>query len=109
LAWAVFVWRMPRQIHAVVQHSADFQAAIGRQASDQEVPRFPNTALGLGNVVAAIEKMVGQRALGEFRTGLAPRPPGVGGHVENGLNEQRLIAEASLFAEMLVAPSEDRL
>ncbi len=100
---------MPREVHAVVQHAADLQSAVGRQAGEWEVARFPNAALSFGDVVAAVEEMVGQRAFGEFGPGTASQPTGVRGQIEYGMNNKRLVAEASLFAETLLASGEDRL
>ncbi len=96
------------QIHAVVQHAADFQTTVCGNSDEQEVSRLPHPARGLGNVVATVEEMVGQRVSSEFWAGLTSRSLRVGRGIKDGTNEQRFVAKASSFAEVLMGPCEDR-
>lgn len=63
------------EIHAVMQDTADLQAAIVRKPIKQKMPGPANAAHGATHVVAAVAQMIGVRPLRQLgRSRLPARP-----------------------------------
>ena len=82
---------MLRNIQALVKNSANLDPAIVPGSIEQEVARVTDPSRGARHEVSAVEKMVGSCSRRDLRTGVAAGPLGILGHVEDGLDQERLI------------------
>jgi hypothetical protein len=57
--------------------------------------------------VAAVAQVIGESSLSEFRTWLRARAPGVGLNIPQGLMDQGVISQGSVFTEFPEAPSHN--
>ncbi len=101
--------QMLRKIHPLVQHASNFDPSIVARSIEQEVPRLTDSIAGRLHSVSAVPKMIGPGSGSDLSAGMAADAIGIIDYIENGLNQQRLVAQPRFRAEPLVSPSENRL
>ena len=89
----VLLWQMPRQVHAVVEHSTDLDRSIRPDAKQQKVPWLLHSPDPGSYTTPTVEKMIGPRVTGDFGSALGAGPVGTAGYVEDALYDQRLVIE----------------
>jgi hypothetical protein len=80
------------KIHAIVEYSPNFDSTIVAGSIQQEVTGAMDSVAGRRYAVSAVPEMVGPCSRGDLGTGLAAGAPRIISHIEDGANQECLIA-----------------
>ena len=98
---------MARKIHAVMQHSHDFDRLVSSHPVQDEMPRLFHSADFVGNASSAVIEVIGPHKGGDFRTAGASHAIGIHRYVSDRADQKRLISKAGPLAELLVRPGQN--
>jgi hypothetical protein len=105
----VVVRQVSKDIHAIVENSANLNLTVCACAIQQEVAGTTNATNGDRYAVSAMVKMVCPCVRGDLGARLTADPPRILGHIADGANQKRLVPQPTLESEPLVCPSKNRL
>ena len=99
--------KVPGEVHAVMEHTADFEGSISCYTVQQEMPGATDTPNRAAHMVAAVVKVVRLGPCRQFRPMEGSGPGGIGCQVHGGLNQQFFVAKTDQLAELSVRPRKD--
>jgi hypothetical protein len=97
---------MPFHVHCIVKHAANANEARRHRPVKQKMTRLSHARRGR-DARPAVAKVVGADAIPDFGPRGAAGPKRIDGDIAKANGEQRFVAEAGRFAELLFRSRED--
>jgi hypothetical protein len=103
----IVVGKMSRKIHAVMEDPSNLDPAVVACSVQQEVAGSMDSVGRWRYSVSTVAEMIGSGRCGNFRSRLAAGTLGIIGHVEDGADQERLVAKPCRRPEPFVGPREN--